>query len=223
MKKSLSLFLLLCLPFLAPAQWSVRIFAGGGPAFEAAHEEKQIDNYRVEKSKVTDNGFGYSFQGGVNMQYFINRRFGFGTGLGYQYKYSDIITLPEDYAPYHKGKWHSESLIIPFNFLWSPGKRHHSVFNAGLATHINLMPYETYWGVYNDQYPVFVSAQLGYAYRLGKRFQMGLLMETDLGWYARTAAYTPDQTNAIIFANRSFTSAQIILSYRLFGKEGKNR
>jgi hypothetical protein len=157
------------------------------------------------------------------MQYFINRRFGFGTGLGYQYKYSDIITLPEDYAPYHKGKWHSESLIIPFNFLWSPGKRHHSVFNAGLATHINLMPYETYWGVYNDQYPVFVSAQLGYAYRLGKRFQMGLLMETDLGWYARTAAYTPDQTNAIIFANRSFTSAQIILSYRLFGKEGKNR
>jgi len=120
--------------------------------------------------------------------------------------------------------WHSESLKIPFNFLWSPGnKSHHSVFNMGLAIHFNLMPYETFGGVSNDQYPVFSSAQLGYAYRLGKRFQAGTLLETDLGWYARTTAYTSDQPPTTIFANRSFTSAQIILSYRLFGKYGKKR
>ena len=154
----------------------------------------------------------------------INPKFGFGTGLGYQYEYSGLITDPEMEAPYRGSHWHSESLKIPFNFLWSPrNKSHHSIFNFGLATHINLMSYGTFWGVSNDQYPVFASAQLGYAYRLGKQFQAGILLEIDLGWYARTTAYIPDQMPAYVFANRSFTSAQIILSYRLFGKEGRKR
>ena len=217
--KTTLLLLFLGLPFLATAQWSVQVFAGGGTAFETAHQEKQNTYFRIKNSKTTDGAVGYTLQGGISVQYLINGRFGFGTGLGYQYSKTSgpvIYTTPNGTLP----DWHAESLKVPFNFLWSPGKHHHSVFNAGLATHFNLMSYETYGGVSNDQYPVYASAQLGYAYKLGKRFQAGILLETDLGWYARTASYMSTTTT---FANRSFTSAQIILSYRLFGKDGKKR
>ncbi len=218
--KTTLLSLLLCLPFWATAQWSVRVFAGGGSANETANQEKQLTYFRIKNSKITDIAAGYTFQGGINVQYFICPKFGFCTGVGYQYsKTVGLLDFITSYGVHPN--WHSESIKIPFNFLWSPGKRHHSVFNAGLATHINLMSYGTFGGLSNDQYPVFTSAQLGYAYKLGKRFQAGILLESDIGWYARTTSYEPSQTT--IFANRSFSSAQIILSYRLFGKDGKKR
>ncbi len=42
MKKSILLFSLLWLPFWVTAQWSVRAFAGGGPALETAYESNYL-------------------------------------------------------------------------------------------------------------------------------------------------------------------------------------
>ncbi|MBN2637596.1 MAG: outer membrane beta-barrel protein [Bacteroidales bacterium] len=207
-----------CLPFWSTAQWSVNFFAGGGPAHETANQEKQVTYFRLKDSKTTYGNAGYTFQGGINVEYFINQKIGFGTGVGYQYSKTDGLPVGFSTPTGELPNWHSESIKIPFNFLWSPGKSHRSVLNVGLATHFNLMSYGTFGGLSNDQNPVFTSAQAGYTYRLGKGFQIGIVIETDLSWYARTTSYPSDQPPTTVFANRSFSSAQLILSYRLFGK-----
>lgn len=215
--KTTLLLLFLGLPFLATAQWSARLFVGGGYAMETAYEVLQNNYSKIEQHQLHYADNGYTFQGGINVQYFISPKFGFGTGLGYQYsKTSGFISTP----PPEGTNWHSESLKIPFNFLWSPGKLHHSVFNIGLATHFNLMVRYVVNYKTNYQYPVFTSAQLGYTHRLGERLQLGIQFEKDLGWYSRTAYY---ETNTTSFDPRYFTSLQVILSYRLFGKDGKKR
>ncbi|MBE0651073.1 MAG: outer membrane beta-barrel protein [Bacteroidales bacterium] len=217
MKKSLFLFLLLCIPFWATAQWSVRAYAGGGFAYETANEVLQNNYSKVEQNQLQYGDYGYTFQGGINAQYFISRKFGFGTGLGYQYsKTSGFISTP----PPEGTNWHSESFKIPFNLLWSPGKMHHSFFNIGLSTHFNLMKRYVVNYKTNYQYPVFSSVQLGYTHKLGEQFQLGIQFEKDLGWYSRTAYY---ETNTTSIDPRYFTSLQIIFSYRLFGKDGKKK
>ena len=68
MKKSVFLFLLLGLPFLATAQWSVQVFSGGGSATEMANQEKQNDYFGIKNSKTTITNPGYAFQGGISVQ-----------------------------------------------------------------------------------------------------------------------------------------------------------
>ena len=227
--KTTLLLLFLGLPFLATAQWSAQVFAGGGPAFETAYEVNQIINSRYEQRQPTLSDFGYTFQGGIYAQYFINQKFGFNIGLGYQYaKSQELVNVSSPNGGLKN--WHSESIKIPFNLLWSPGRSHHSVFNLGLATHFNVMKHYVIASnsQTNYQYPVFVSAQLGYMHRLGKRFLIGIQFERDLSWYSKTVTYdvsfaSYNYSQANIFDSRYFTSAQIILSYRLFGKDGKKR
>lgn len=212
MKKTLLLFSLLWLPFLASAQWSVQITAGGGSAAESAVAVKQVIYSRAETKQETTSDFGYSFQGGIDVQYFINSKIGFGTGLGYRYSKSRVLTV---LSPSGEKNWHAESIKIPFVFLWSPGESHRSVFNVGMATHFNLMRYDIASSVEtNNQNPVFTSAQLGYAYKLGERFQVGILLDRDISWYSRTTNYLSETT---LFYDRYFTSLQLTLSYRLFG------
>ncbi len=218
MKKSLFLFLLLCIPFWATAQWSVQAFAGGGAAYESAYEVFRNNSSGLEQHQLHYADNGYTFQGGINVQYFISPKFGFGTGFGYQYsKTSGFVSMP----PPEGTNWHSESLKIPFNLLWSPGKLHRSVFNIGLATHFNLMQrYDVSYYESNYQYPVFVSVLFGYTHSLGKRFQWGVLFEKDLSWYSRTDYM---ETHITVLDPRHFTSLQVIFSYRLFGKDGRKR
>ncbi len=203
---------LLFLPLWATAQWSLQAFAGGGFAYESASEVYQNHNSGLEQPQLPYADYGYAFQAGIQVQYFINTTFGLESGLGYLYnRSSGYISMP----PPQGTHWHSESLKIPFNFLWSPGKRHHAVFHVGLSTHFNLMPrYEvTYDYRSNYQYPVFTSAQLGYSYKLGERSQLTIEFEKDLGWYARSSYY---ETHITVLDPRSFTTLQLLYSYRLF-------
>lgn len=224
MKKSIIIFVLLFSPFLASAQWSLRITAGAGPAIETAREVDQIVNSRAEYSMVSYGFTGYSFQAGMDLQYFISSQIGLGTGLAYQYsqvKDDDYLELGLPNAP---KKRHLSSIKIPFALLWSSGSRsHHSLFSFGLDANISLMSYK-YWDSSTTDYylPFFSSLLVEYSYRLGTRFSMGILINRDINWYSRTTHYNIGIGNGgntkvanIMFYKHLF-SAKIMLSYRLF-------
>ncbi|MBE0651624.1 MAG: hypothetical protein IH595_12400 [Bacteroidales bacterium] len=226
MRRSFTIFILLLFPFWANAQWTVQITAGGGPAMELAREVHQIVASRAEYSNGTNGYFGYSYQAGLDVQYFINSRIGIGTGVAYQYSGSKDDL--ESYFGY-QSQQHSSAIKIPVNLLWSPGKLHHSLFRFGLAANIGLMPYKMLNSYVTDEYaPFFSSLVLGYSYQLGKRLNAGILINNDINWYSRVTQYNinydsggienNNTTENFIF-NKHFFTAMIILSYRLFGNK----
>jgi hypothetical protein len=164
----------------------------------------------------------------MDAQYFISPRFGMGTGLSYQYNkfQANFRSLINNEPLYNDSK----SVMIPLSFLWSPGKHHKSVLSVGLAAHINLMHDEHYSNMSVEQYPFYTDLRLGYAHRLGKRFEAGLLFSRTLGWYSKTRYYYFVTTGGDIstgyasrdtYYDRYFTSLQLTLSYKLFGNKRK--
>lgn len=226
MKKTIAIFILLIFPFFANAQWSFKISAGAGPGFEAIKETYRIVASQAEYGSYAQTYFGYSFQGGIKVQYFISKRFGVGTGLLYHYSQAnndDNLDLSLSYVPRSRP---SNSIRIPYYLLWSPGKSHHSIFSFGLASNINLMPYR-HWGnkIIDDYVPFYTTLILGYYYRVGKRFTAGITLNHDINWYCRTTHYNyfTNYGPYNILHERHFNSARVTMDYRLFANKKRKK
>ncbi len=209
---------LLWLPFLVSAQWSANLIAGGGLAFVTAinpgygSSEPQHFGYSTT---------GYSFQGGIEVNYFYTSRFGLGSGLIYSHSRSlmDFQANPDVTI---KKYWHSETISIPLNLNWALGKARRSTIVFGLVGNINLRHHEfdapDYRSSTYRNHPVFLGIHAGYYYNLGNRFQIGILFYRDIEWFRKEIFQNPDCTiEPALTKERYFHTAQLTFSYRLFG------
>ena len=221
MKKTVVSFVLLTLPFLASAQWSAYITGGGGSAIKNVTESVLMSNYTTNKQHTNSVAFGYSFQGGLDINYFWSPKLGLASGLTYYYSRVPGETLTT--GELSQENWHSEAMQIPLSLLWSPGKRHRSIIRLGFSANFSLM-YNTFGQAINYWYnPFFWEVHLGYSRSIGDRFRLGLLLSQNLNWYMKE-----EVTNAVSDAGSGmvnkhyFTNVLVTVSYRLFGnKKGR--
>ncbi len=215
MKKSITIIILLLCPFWASAQWSVNLKAGAGYAKEI---EKEVD----PGAGISFSFFsrpGYSYFGGIDVEYSFSKHLGLGSGLLYSYSRS-----MDGYANQFQMKqyWHSETLNVPVSLLWKPGTAGRSTFQAGLSAKINLRhhQYETsqpeYMAnlTYRDN-PFFLGFHLGYEYAPAERFRVGILLNEDIGFFLKQIVNAGNGDVYRIFYRHYFTP-QLTLSYSLF-------
>ncbi|VAW27329.1 hypothetical protein MNBD_BACTEROID07-1700, partial [hydrothermal vent metagenome] len=66
--------------------------------------------------------------------------------------------------------------------------------------------------------PFFLGIHLGYYYKLGDRFRIGILLYRDVNWFSKRIFQNSDgTTEPAMTRNRYFHTVQLTLSYRLFG------
>ncbi len=225
MKKIMLLFGLLWLPFLASAQWSVLMTAAAGVAAETSITPAYGSSEPLHFGYST---LDYSFQGGVEVSYFYTPRFGLGSGLIYSHSRS-LMDFRANPDATEKKYWHSETIKIPLNLNWAFGKARRSIILFGLVGNINLRRHEfdppDYSSVTYRNNPFFLGIQLGYHYKLGNRFQIGILLYRDINWFRKQIFQNSDGTiEPALTSERYFHTVQLTLSYRLFGNtvKGKN-
>ncbi len=217
MKKSIILFILLWLPFLAAAQWTVNLKAGAGTAKEFEREVIPAD----PKNGLSYSFFstpGYSYFGGVDVNYFFSQHLGLSTGLAYSFSRSrdDLMGDVFGFEEY----WISETIKTPVSLLWSPGNSGRSIIRVGFSAEINLRHQEFEKGQHSITYrdnPFFLGFHLGYEYGLSKRFRLGILLNTDMTYFLNQIEH--DYITGEVFINyrRYYFTSQITLSYQLFG------
>ncbi len=223
MKKTISIFIFLVFPFFAKAQWSAYARIGAGFAGETINESVLLmPDYNTFKPYLSSSALGYSFQGGLDVNYFFSTRFGLASGLDYNYAKcpGEVLLVAGDFY----SNPHSEALKIPLSLLWSPGKRHRSLLRLGLSANFGLMynaPGITGSILWYNYY--FWGVQIGYARRWGDRFRLGLLWQRNLNWYMEEIAghAGTDVGSGTLFAKHYFSNLMITVSYRLLGGKGK--
>jgi len=220
MKKISLLFGLLWLPFLVSAQWSVQMTAVAGVAAETSITPAYGSSEPLHFGYST---LDYSFQGGVEVNYFYTSRFGLGSGLTYSHSRS-LMDFRANPDVTEKKYWYSETIKIPLNLNWALGKARRSIILLGIVGNINLRRHEfppsgDGYGPssYRDN-PFFLGIHLGYYYSLGNRLRVGILMYRDINWFSKQIFQNPNGTiEPALTSKRYFHTAQLTLSYRLFG------
>lgn len=227
MKRIFIMLTFLLLPFWASAQWSAYVTGGIGSAYETMSESLfLLPHYTIVNGYSRSTAYGYSFQGGLDIEYFISPRFGLATGLGYTFSHSPGAFLNVAGGSLET-KWHAEQAMeIPISLLWSPGRRHLSTINLGLSSNFSLMNNTSFiygsgflW--YNNY---FWGAHLGYSRRLADRLRLGILLDQNLNWYMEEFAYktiTTDVGTGTLRARHYYTDLMVTVSYRLLGGKKK--
>lgn len=227
MKRTFIVFILLLFPFWASAQWSAYVTGGIGGAYETISESVfLVPQYTFVHGYSHYAAYGYSFRGGLDIEYFITPRFGLATGLGYAFSHSPGSNLHVAGGSLEP-KWHAEQAIeIPISLLWSLGRRPLSTINLGISSNFSLM-YNTlgvygsgvlwynnyYWGVH-----------LGYSRKLGNHLRLGVLLNRNLNWYMEESSFQTFTTgvgNGSLRARHYYTNFMVTVSYRLLGGKRK--
>ncbi|MBE0649238.1 MAG: hypothetical protein IH595_00205 [Bacteroidales bacterium] len=223
MKRIFIMLTFLLFPFWASAQWSAYITGGVGGAYETMSESLfLVPQYTYVDGYSSSAAYGYSFQGGLDIEYFISPRFGLATGLGYTFSHSPGATLNVTGGSLET-KWHAEQAIeIPISLLWSPDRRHLSTISLGLSSNFSLMyntliVYGSGFLWYNNY---FWGAHVGYSRQLGDRLRLGILLNRNLNWYMEEIAFqkiTTDVGSGTLRARHYYTNLLVTVSYRLLG------
>jgi hypothetical protein len=227
MKRILIILTFLLFPFWASAQWTAYITGGIGGAYETMPESLFLaPQYTLIKNYSHSAAYGYSFQGGLDIEYFISPRFGLATGLSYTFSHSPGATLTVAGGS-TETQWHAEQAIdIPLSLLWFPDRKHLSTISLGLSSNFSLMDntpfvYGSGFLWYNNY---FWGAHLGYSHRLGNRLKLGILLNRNLNWYVEEFSYNTSITSLGTGTLRSrhyYTNLTVTVSYRLLGGKGK--
>ena len=218
MKRIFILSVLLWLPFWAAAQWSVSIKAGAGVAkeFERDNDASDLDNGLSFSFFSTP---GYSWFAGIYTDYFFSQRLGLGSGLAYSYSRSrdDLMNDAFNFNDY----WHAQTLKIPVSLLWLPGASGHSLLRFGFSGEINLRHHEfdnSQSITYRD-HPFFLGVHFGYEYALSQRFRLGILLNSDVTHFLEQVEMADFNGNVAVSYRRYYLTAQVTLSYRIFGND----
>ena len=220
MKRIFIILALLLFPFWALAQWSAYVTGGIGSAYEAISESVfRVPQYTYVDGYSRSVAYGYTFQGGLEIEYSISSRFGLATGLDYTFSHSPGADLNVAGGSL-RTKWHAEQAIeIPISLLLLPGRRHLSTIKLGLSSNFSLM-YNTL-GVYGSGMlwynNYFWGAHLGYSRRLDDRLRLGILLNQNLNWYMEELSFKTmtGVGYGVIRARHYYTNLMVTVSYRL--------
>jgi hypothetical protein len=219
---------------LAEEKWSVYLSLGGGNAME----QNIRTDYPTPKSsgKRNNEGYnipGYTFHGGLDVEYHFVPRFGLASGISYVYSRIPGEAEYEGYG-FSPFKFRSEAIQIPLSLLWLPGKRHNSMFNLGVSANFGLLNNmltlagNDYWW-----HKRFIwESHFGYSRRLGDHFRVGALLTWDLNYYIKenivTSILIPEGSQygtpyGMAVSKRYFSTMQLTVGYRLFGSKNERR
>ena len=215
MKKQMILFILLGMPFWAVSQWSVNMGIETGVVREWQKIEKGSQTSTSAESSL---GLATGILAGVD--YSFNDYLAVGTGVGYSFaRYEDPVYS----SPENKEYTCLNTIRMPLNLYWSVGHSLKSVILIGLVANFNLMRHDYETGLaYTYRYtPFYTGIQLGYTYRVGSRFRLGVVCYEDLGNFMTDKYFKEDPNSVDMTIRRYLFTAQLTFSYRLF--DAKNR